>query len=917
MINRYSSRATRIDKHFLNDKLHNAKSYDRIAGYFSSSVLEIAGEAIESITGKVRLICNSQIEKADCETATAAAAALRREWCENEPEKIYASSTPRLKRLYELMKSEKLEIKVLPNNVFGLIHGKAGVITLADGSKTSFIGSVNETLSAWRLNYEMLWEDTSPEAIEWVQNEFDYFWQHPCAIPMSDFVVEDIGRISEREVIDDIIRWKEMPEPAQAVVESPVYREELGLWEHQKCFVDMAFRNHRKPYGARFVLADQVGLGKTIQLALSAQLMALWGDKPVLIIVPKTLIWQWQDEMRTLLDMPSAAYNGREWVDENGIKYPPSDDIRKCPRRVGIISQGIIVNGRDEYLEQLLSVQYECVIVDESHRARRKNLGEDKEHLKAEPNNLYDFLLKMSLRTQSMLLATATPVQMYPIEAWDLLNILSQKNNSVLGSDLSKWRKEPKRTLDLIMEKAHIGNSPTEWLEQCEWLRNPFPPSEEDEVNFGGIRKRLKMEDDNFIIKPEQITAMHNSPEGRKILRILEGGFIQNHNPFIRHIVRRTRDFLENNNNPETGEPYLKKIEVVLMGEKESEGIQLPPYLQDAYSCAEEFCELLGSRVRGSGFIETLLLKRVGSTMLAGRKTAEKMINWGNTEEDIFEEDDDDLGSDEKRVDVQTNKKTVSAVKDITEAEKEALARFIKILAENKDDDPKYSLVLNLLTDKGFKDKGCIIFSQYFDSAFWVAERLSNDLKGAPIGLYAGGDKSGVIRDGKFHKHTKEDVKRMVKFREIKILVGTDAASEGLNLQTLGTLINLDLPWNPTRLEQRKGRIQRIGQQSDKVLIYNMRYKDSVEDRVHTMLSKRLKNISEIFGQLPDVLEDVWVQVALGKKADAEKIIDAVPLQHPFEIKYEKQAVSGINWEDCRIVLSESEKRKCLLDGWR
>ena len=279
MINRYSSRATRLDKQFLNDKLHNAKGYDRIAGYFSSSVLEIAGEAIETISGKVRLICNSQIEKEDCEIATAAASALRREWCENEPEKVYASAIPRLKRLYEFMKSGKLEIKILPNNVFGLIHGKAGVITLADGIKTSFIGSVNETFSAWRLNYEMLWEDNSTEAIEWVENEFDYFWQHPCAIPMSDFVVEDIGRISEREVIDDISRWKEMPEPAQAVVESPVYRQELGLWEHQKYFVELAFKNHRKSYGARFVLADQVGLGKTIQLALSAQLMALWGSK--------------------------------------------------------------------------------------------------------------------------------------------------------------------------------------------------------------------------------------------------------------------------------------------------------------------------------------------------------------------------------------------------------------------------------------------------------------------------------------------------------------------------------------------------------------------------------------------------------------------------------------------------------------
>ncbi|HSW36094.1 MAG TPA: phospholipase D-like domain-containing protein, partial [Candidatus Limnocylindrales bacterium] len=282
MINRFSSRATRLDKQFLNDKLQSARSYDRIAGYFSSSVLEIAGEALESISGKVRLVCNSQLEKEDCITATAAASALRREWCENEPEKIYASATLRLKRLYEFLKSGKLDIKVLPNNVFGLIHGKAGVITMADGSRTAFIGSVNETLSGWRLNYEMLWEDNSPEAVEWVQNEFDYFWHHPSAIPLSDFVVEDIGRIAEREVIDDLSVWQKLPEPAQAIVESPVYREELGLWEHQKYFVEMVFRNHRKPYGARFVLADQVGLGKTIQLALSAQLMALWGNKPVL-----------------------------------------------------------------------------------------------------------------------------------------------------------------------------------------------------------------------------------------------------------------------------------------------------------------------------------------------------------------------------------------------------------------------------------------------------------------------------------------------------------------------------------------------------------------------------------------------------------------------------------------------------------
>lgn len=918
MINRYSSRVERLERTFLTEKLNNARGYDRIAGYFSSSILEIAGEAIESITGKVRLICNSSLEKEDVVTATAAKNALRKEWCASNPETAYAGASKRLSQLYELLKSGKLAVKVLPNNVFGLIHGKAGVITLADGTKTSFIGSVNETLSAWRLNYEMLWEDDSPEAVKWVQDEFDFFWNNPYAVPLSDFVVEDINRISKRVVLDDIKSWKVEPYPSAAVIESPVYRQELGLWEHQKYFVNTAFQDHQKSYGARYVLADQVGLGKTIQLALSAQLMALWGDKPVLIIVPKTLIWQWQEEMKSLLDMPSAVWTGSQWVDENEIKYPPTHDIRKCPRKVGIISQGLIVNGRGELLEQLLGMEFECVIVDEAHRARRTNLGKGKENQKPQPNNLMKFLLEISKNTKSMLLATATPVQMYPIECWDLLYVLSQKNDSVLGNSFSKWRTDPPRALNLIMDKEHIDGNGIGLLEQWEWLRNPFPPSSEDSVTFGTLRKNLSMADDDFVIKPEVLTKIQGRPEMRRIGRIMEHGFMQNHNPFIRHIVRRTRDFLENKNNPETGEPYLKKIEVVLMGENVNEALSLPPYLEQAYEQAEEFCTLLSQRVRAGGFIKTLLLKRVGSTMIAGKSTALKMLNWGAlSEDDVFEEDDndnEDLKANRRGKDEESQ---YSELKDLTQEERECLQMFVKTLEANKDRDPKYELILDLLTNKGFAEKGCIIFSQYFDSAYWVAENLSYDLKGVTIGVYAGGDKSGIINEGKFQKRTKEDIKKMVKSREIKILLGTDAASEGLNLQTLGSLINLDLPWNPTRLEQRKGRIQRIGQINDKVYIYNMRYKGSVEDRVHEMLSERLQNISSIFGQLPDVLEDVWVQVALNNRAEAERIIDEVPKQHPFELKYERQAIGHVDWESCTQVLNEREKRKCLITGWK
>ena len=899
MIYRYSSRRKKLDESFLNKKLVGAKAYDRIAGYFSSSILEIAGEAIETIEGNIRIICNSEMKKEDVLTATAAKNAQRKEWCNFRPEEFFQSASDRLNKLYHLIKSGKMQIKVIPNDVFGLIHGKAGVITLADGSKTSFIGSVNETYSAWKLNYEILWEDDSEEAVRWVQEEFDYFWNNPYAVPLSDFVIEDIHRIANRKVIYDVNEWRKNPEPAATVIESPVYRKEYGLWEHQKYFVNLVFNDHKKSHGARYVLADMVGLGKTVQLALSAKLMALYGDKPILVIAPKTLLWQWQEEIHSLLDMPSAVWTGREWVDENGIKHPAigSKGIKKCPRRVGIISQGLITANSD-VLEHLLNMEFECVIVDEAHRARRKNLGEGKENEKPQPNNLMDFLLKISKKTKSMLLATATPVQLYPIEAWDLLYILSQKNDSVLGNEFSMWRKYPQRALNLIMGKEKLESFS---FENWDWIRNPFPPAREDERLFGSIRKRLEMKDDEFVIKPEAYYKL-SRPDQRRIGRIIEDGFMQNHNPFIRHIIRRTRDFLENTINLETGEPYLKKVEVELLGEKDDEALVLPPYLQEAYNYAEEFSKLLGKRIKGGGFIKTLLLKRVGSTIYAGEQTAIKMLNWGNILEDFGE------GEDLEEFDE-------NSIKNLTDEERQCLHKFLQTIQSNKENDPKYQLTYDLLVEKNWLEKGCIIFSQYYDSAFWVAEKLSRDLKNSMIGIYAGGDKSGIWLDGVFYKKTKEQLKTMVKNRELKVLVGTDAASEGLNLQTLGTLINLDLPWNPTRLEQRKGRIQRIGQINDKVYIYNMRYKNSVEDKVHAILSERLENIHMLFGQIPDVLEDVWIQVALDDIEKAKRIIDEVPKYHPFELRYEK-GIGKVDWESCATVLDNTETKKYLMSGW-
>ena len=214
MIHRFSSRRQRLDHSFLRERLQGAQGYDRIAGFFSSSILEVAGEALESVTGTVRLVCNSGLDPQDVAVAQKAAqAAMRREWCAAEPERLPESARPRFRRLYDFLVSGKLRVKVIPDAHFGLIHGKAGVITLADGRQTAFLGSVNESLTAWRLNYELLWEDDDPDAVAWVQEEFDALWHSPFAVELAEAVVQDIGRLAVRSVIPDLADWRGRPRP--------------------------------------------------------------------------------------------------------------------------------------------------------------------------------------------------------------------------------------------------------------------------------------------------------------------------------------------------------------------------------------------------------------------------------------------------------------------------------------------------------------------------------------------------------------------------------------------------------------------------------------------------------------------------------------------------------------------------------
>ncbi|MFN5677585.1 MAG: SNF2-related protein, partial [Roseiflexaceae bacterium] len=472
MIQRLSSRTATLAT-YLTTRLQGANRYDRIAGYFCSSLLQVAGEAYHQVSGQIRVVCNGRLNDYDARNGYAAQMALRQQWQEFVPAHILAPAdgvtSQRLTQLYELLVSERLVVRIVPDRAFGMMHGKAGVIYYPHQPACTFLGSVNETMAGWSQNYEMLWEDQSADGVAWVQQEFEALWLAGQEFPLPPEIIVDIGRLAKRRVIS-VQDWRDNlhRDPASVIVESPIQRIDVGLWEHQKFFIKKVYEDHIGPHRqARYILADQVGLGKTLQLGLAAKLIALLDDAPILIICPRTLTKQWQNELSEKMGVPSAIWEANCWYDEQdrALRVP----ITQCPRRVGIVSQGLITNTTTNVVTQLLDLRYACVIVDESHRARRRDITDGRRLADAPPNKLLDFVQKIAVRTTTMLLATATPVQIDPIEAWDLLHALAQNAPHVLGSEYSRWQCDISVALNLVMQRSDI---PRDLGTQWEWLRD-------------------------------------------------------------------------------------------------------------------------------------------------------------------------------------------------------------------------------------------------------------------------------------------------------------------------------------------------------------------------------------------------------------------------------------------------------------
>jgi len=530
-IRRFSSRTERLDKEFLAQSLKGASKYFRIAGYFRSSIFELVGEEISKIP-EVKIICNSELDLADFQVATGRNTALKERWNEVDVEAEALLKKDRYQILDKLLQSGNVEIRVVPRERL-FLHGKAGTMHYADGSRKSFIGSVNETKSAFVNNYELLWQDDDEESADWVEKEFWALWND--GVPLPEAILAEINRVAvRREVTIEVLKPEEVP--AAAMAEAPIYRggEQLQPW--QRSFVTM-FLEHREIYGkARLLLADEVGVGKTLSMATSALVSALLDDGAVLILAPSTLTIQWQIEMMDKLGVPAAVWSSQKkvWLGAEGQILSPRGDssfIKKCPYKIAIVSTGLIMHQREstDFVKEagmLLKNKFGTVILDEAHKARAK--GGFGEHA-TDPNNLMAFMLQIGRRTRHLILGTATPIQTNVSELWDLLGILNSGAEFVLGDGLSPWQ-DHEIAIPLITGKFQVTSEQEVW----QWLSNPLPPANEHHI-VRQIRDYLSVDSKSFDCS-YRFEDLDYMIQNLWLSECLAPGFFKENNPVLRLI---------------------------------------------------------------------------------------------------------------------------------------------------------------------------------------------------------------------------------------------------------------------------------------------------------------------------------------------------------------------------------------------
>jgi superfamily II DNA or RNA helicase len=900
----YGPADDRLNRFYL-PALERSVRFERTTGFFSSAALALAAAGIVRLIhngGKMRLLCGAQLAPEDVE-------AIRRGedmkavvdralvGCLKDP--TDQSLRARLEALAWMVANDRLQIRVvLPRDRDGLplpaaeareyYHPKEGLFQDAAGNKLAFSGSSNDSENGWQWNYEVFmvhatWPLGGPADgvppltayVSQIERRIRRLWDDE----EEGWIALDIPEAARRRLLSycpsrppdrdplEHAQSGSRPEAQRVRVERDNERvlfrflreapflpgghrvatatSAIVPWPHQLSVARQAVSR----FPESFLFCDEVGLGKTVEAGLALRQLVLSGQvRRALLLVPKSVLRQWQEELYEKFVLNVPRYDGGKLLDvfDEEVPCPEGSAFVACPL---LLCSSQLAKRKDRQAELLDAEPWDLIIVDEAHHARRKDFNADR----FRPNRLLELLCGaqgrpgLKDRTKALYLLTATPMQVHPVEVWDLLKLLGLGGRwGALADNFHAYFAElrlpfERRKWDFLLAMVR------DYLDASGELDPHFCAAAERElglVEWGLLR-------DLPSAHKRTAAIAQLSERGRGYLHEM----IRLHTPVRRYVFRNTRDLLRRYQQKGLLRARIPRREPAPQWIEMKDG---PGGERELYERIEEYISDIYQKYeaerKGLGFIMTVYRRRLTSSFYALRKSLERRLAFLKGRIQVAGlADDDDLEQDELELDISEELSEDSRGR--FKGELEYIEDFLRNLQRLGTDSKLERLQQDLRSIFQRRDT-VLIFTQYTDTMDYLREHL-REVYGAQVACYSG--RGGERWDGvAFVPRSKEEIKAA--FREgdqIRILLCTESASEGLNLQTCGVLINYDMPWNPMRVEQRIGRIDRIGQSHDKVWIHNYFYQDTVEATIYQRLADRINWFENVIGDLQPILHQV------------------------------------------------------------
>jgi SNF2 family DNA or RNA helicase len=573
---------------------------------------------------------------------------------------------------------------------------------------------------------------------------------------------------------------------------------QVDLNPHQ---VEAALFAFRSPLSMGAILADEVGLGKTIEAGLVISQKWAERKRSMLIIAPSSLRKQWSQELADKFFIPSVVLEAKAFsATIKGGNLNPFDQKDKI-----VICSFHFARNKDSYIK---ATQWDLVIIDEAHKLRNVY----------KPSNKIGKAIKEALADTPKILLTATPLQNSLLELFGLVGLI----DDYAFGDLKSFKQQYSRL---------------------------------DEDAFFELKERLK--------------------------------------PLCKRTLRRdVLEYIKYTNRLAVLQDYFSTDEEQLLYDLVSNYLQKPTLYALPASQRKLMTLILRKLLASSTFAISGTLQRLQSKLESihlNNAGGENPIADLQTDYEAFDETEDEWFEEEGDEQPLLAEFETFAPDELEEIEAEiselrvmsGLAHSIKKNAKGEALLTALKVGFEKLEEQPGANRKAIIFTESRRTQEYLLELLERNGYTGEIVLFNGTNSdasSERIYRNWLKKHQGTDRVSGAKsadqraalveyFRdEATIMIATEAAAEGINLQFCSLLVNYDLPWNPQRIEQRIGRCHRYGQRFDVVVINFLNERNAADKRVYQLLNEKFHLFNGVFGASDEVLGSIESGVDFEKR---------------------------------------------------